>query len=136
MRFEWDASLETGDERIDRQHKDLYAIANDLRAAVAGGEAMALAPELAQELVEYATSHFADEERLMRMCGYPEHEALRHRREHADLARRARKLADAYRRGECSTALPLGTFVIEWLGGHIRRSDGHLIDFAQANGCE
>ncbi len=60
----WAADLETGDERVDSQHRRIFDLLNDLILACADGSDAKRLRETLDFLVEYAVRHFTDEEIL------------------------------------------------------------------------
>ena len=84
--FEWDNRYRVGIHSIDAQHQTLFAIAQDLYAAMSAGRGRSALARTLDRLAIYTSSHFAHEERLMQLHEYPglaahkaEHEALRAR---------------------------------------------------------
>lgn len=127
-RVEWDGSLETGHASVDEQHRELFAIFNEIvdatgSSACDGGNI----DELLVRLSDYVSTHFSAEEDLMEFYGYPAELRDEHHRQHADLTSRTRELVLAHRTGGSDTVLPLLALLQEWLAGHIMGTDSLLV---------
>lgn len=85
MEIRWSDSLLLGVPTIDAQHRELVARVGTVVSAVDArpGEVGALLDFLG----EYALSHFATEERLMGLHGYPDSAANAHRDAHQSFVR-------------------------------------------------
>ena len=69
--LEWNDWYATGVEKIDRQHKRLFKIINDLEEAVLGETAEATFEEALKFLGNYVASHFSCEESCMHKMRCP-----------------------------------------------------------------
>jgi hemerythrin len=67
MGLEWNAKLETGVERIDNQHKELFRLVNNV---LESGQEVKIEDTL-KFLGDYVVQHFADEEALQVASQYP-----------------------------------------------------------------
>jgi hemerythrin len=89
-RFSWNSGLETGNELIDAQHRQLIALANLLFDAVEAGQEDLILRKSFEVLLLYTDQHFHDEEVLfgeLNLQGRDEH-----RQEHAALGNEVRDL--------------------------------------------
>lgn len=113
----WQDDLDTGIDVIDQQHRRIVAMINQLAngAPEAAGEVIA-------DLLDYTQSHFAFEEELMAVAGYPLTDA--HRRIHDMFARRVLRYQERHRAGE-DVVDELRDLLSTWLFNHIRNDDGH-----------
>ncbi|MGM0419093.1 MAG: bacteriohemerythrin [Thermodesulfobacteriota bacterium] len=74
-KFKWQAEYRTGFDKIDAQHRLLFAIANELiQIDVDSPESKYEYKYLFSHLTDYVKEHFAAEEKLMDTIGYPEAE--------------------------------------------------------------
>lgn len=80
--FFWNSSLETGNVRIDQQHRRLFALTNELADVVRDVGATYDVDRLVAELRDYAASHFCDEETVMACSSLSSVEQRRHRCAH------------------------------------------------------
>src|SRR4051794_35003410 len=83
--FEWKKDFATGIGSIDAQHQSLFAIGRELYAAMSEGQGRAVIGRILERLVQYTTVHFAHEERLMKLHGYPDFAA--HKAQHDALVK-------------------------------------------------
>jgi len=69
----WDSRYSVGDATLDRQHKKLLNLCNQLAICASDSSAHsdALFREILDELSAYAKEHFATEEALLKACDYP-----------------------------------------------------------------
>lgn len=119
--FEWDPSLETGIPEVDEQHRALFALAEDLHAAIEVHSDPEVVENAVYALSEYVTQHFADEERLMGRTGFPGLEP--HQKMHHDLTAETLRIATRYFHGEDVLPEELGPFLTSWLKEHIGQED-------------
>ena len=124
-RLEWDSSLDTGDERIDAEHRRLFETFSDLNEAAEAGSEGAVGDTL-EELTAYVATHFAHEERRMQESGFPEADLVHHVQEHRALTESVRTRVLEYRT-DALTIADLVAFLRGWLQHHVREVDGVLI---------
>jgi hemerythrin len=136
MAYHWDASLETGHERIDNQHKQLIQALNNLMAASAGGKGQEEIFKTLDFLTGYTIKHFADEEKIQIDYGYPDY--LVHKRYHDEFKQ---FVGDMVRqiRAEGPTELLIGqvtTAIGDWLLNHIKGDDFRMAAYVKSQGGE
>jgi hemerythrin len=73
MAIEWNRDLETGNQMIDTQHRQLIEAINNLMAACATGKGRENLPETIDFLTAYTIRHFGDEEKLQQQSRYPDY---------------------------------------------------------------
>lgn len=132
--YEWDPALDTGDETVDRQHRELVAMLNRLREAEQADKAADVVPDILAGLSAYVSTHFACEQDLMVSLGMPESFVAMHSEEHRRLTERTRDFVLAYRRGEVESVGALVDFVYDWLVHHIHRVDRQLVQYVREAG--
>lgn len=115
----WSAEMVIDEGPIDGQHQQLVTSINDLYDQIDAGEAKVGA--ILDYLVIYVDIHFADEERLMQLSGYPELET--HRDEHRLFTAQLDGLSAAFHRGEAKVDQKLMEFLKAWLINHIMGTD-------------
>jgi len=132
--FEWQRLFELGHEEIDKQHKRLFLLGKAVIVPPTGmGEHTSSAERLLQ-LTDFAKTHFAFEESLMKATAYPD--AHRHVNMHSSL------LADLSR--YCASVhwnwgwddIPeeLFDFLWSWLAQHIDSSDRDMVAWINSHG--
>ena len=86
----WKPSFAIGIPVIDAEHKQLVELCNELYKAIMSNknsERKDVVRIALKECADYVRTHFANEEKLMQVCGYKDFEA--HKRTHAEFAHRA-----------------------------------------------
>jgi len=117
MLFVWDDKFNTGIEAIDRDHKGLVDLINDLYEAMQDGSGGALLLPIFSALKHYTKTHFEREEQFMVDCDAPDQ--ARHVREHKQMMAKLADLESRHRRGEAAISLQTLTFLRDWLKNHI-----------------
>jgi hemerythrin len=119
MTFEFEDRYELGIAEIDAQHRELFNILDQLEKHSGADYSYEAARDALSQMTNYANIHFAIEESLMRMHGYPdiaahvaEHQALR-----KQLTAFQQRLLDA------DIATQLHKFIDAWLTNHIDVTD-------------
>jgi hemerythrin len=117
----WNSKYSVGVKTLDSQHTALFAILNDLHAAMMKGQAQSLTGPLLRKLVEYTRNHFSAEETMMTAAKYPG--LVSHRAKHTDLTKQVEDYVARFDRGEISVNLHLLNFLRDWLTNHIQNTD-------------
>ncbi|MDR0822093.1 MAG: hemerythrin family protein [Oscillospiraceae bacterium] len=78
--YVFDKSLETGNQLIDTQHRELIKRLNALLDACSTGKGRAAIEGFVKSVSEYTAKHFADEEKLQQQSKYPDY--INHKRYH------------------------------------------------------
>lgn len=131
VQLRWRKVYECGEPTIDRQHRALYALANELLAAVAHRRPRGELTVLVDALTREAAAHFAAEEQVLERVRYPQLEE--HRASHARLMRKATDLAEQYRSGAPHGGEIIEFLVFELAAGHMLRADRSF--FAHVTGA-
>ncbi len=128
--FEWDDGYSVCVERLDNDHKHLFALLNKAHDACTAPMQSENYPLLVNELIDYLTKHFAVEETYMRTIGYPDLEAhkLEHRRFHDQVSAYRQK---TYENKEDYTRelIELTETIYNWLRHHILNVDQQYTNF-------
>ena len=123
----WDHTLETGDARMDADHKELAELFNLLRDAADGGKGRTACAGVLDDIIGHAKAHFELEQRLMAQRGYPKTE--QHAAEHAMLIRQALDYRQSFDVDSAASRSALMRFAEVWLAFHILFSDKELAAF-------
>ena len=121
-----DDRIRTGIPEMDGEHAVQIELLRALEQALAAAD-QTKALEIIGQLQDYTSLHFASEQLLMRLHGYPAYYA--HEQEHANLLDELRTL-----RGNIEAAQPgshhlIAKAITGWLVGHIQSSDQSLAAF-------
>lgn len=123
-RIELNDGLKTSHGEMDRDHEKLIGYINQLHDAVESGRDKAVCASIIKELIHYAVTHFAMEERLMEKHQYSNTAA--HKAAHARFLQTVLDFrADADANWE-NLGVPLLDFLGKWLTGHILHFDREL----------
>ena len=128
----WNENLSVGVAEIDRQHKQLVGILNqllDMQGVTVASETIS---DTLTRMTDYADYHFNSEEGLMQKYAYPEFET--HRKEHVAFMRKTAELAMgtmAYRQTIPTEVLD---YLKNWLVEHIMVSDMKYKPFFASKG--
>ncbi|CAH0539303.1 Bacteriohemerythrin [Vibrio marisflavi CECT 7928] len=118
--MEWNSSLDLGLEEINRQHKILVHLVNELYYLLRHNYGLASIKRVVQGLIDYTANHFTYEETLFEQFNYSEQK--QHTEKHRQLVL---KVLDFQKRVESGEDIgeELFTFLKDWLSGHIMRED-------------
>lgn len=131
---QWSDELSVGIEEIDNQHKILVDLLNDLHRAIVEHHGSEAAHRILAELLEYTRIHFAVEESLMRIMGYPDYEE--HKHHHELLLNEVRLLGRKLAEGKKSVNFELLHFLKMWLTKHIMEEDMQYTPFFLSKGVQ
>jgi len=129
---EWSDSLSVGIDEIDAQHRVLVNLVNEMHEAIEQGRGSEAVGVVLTRLGEYTRIHFAVEESLMRLLGYPDLE--RHKEEHAELMTRLQELRQRFESGSSALDGDLMSLLKVWLTRHIMESDQQYAQFFVESG--
>ncbi|WP_428898354.1 hemerythrin [Parelusimicrobium proximum] len=126
MIYNWEESLETGDERIDTQHKQLIETLNKLIIAHQENRGPAVLASTLAFMTKYVVQHFHDEEELQIRYNYPAYED--HKKKHEDFKIVVRDLTARMALEGYTEALMNNTIrtIADWLITHIKEEDLRL----------
>jgi hemerythrin len=123
----WRDSDASGNPQIDREHRALLEAMAMVEAEIKAGAPAAAVYALLQDVVSVCSEHFAHEEAILDEVSYPE--ALHHRREHASLADKMRRLMKQHSEGDLATMEMLTALFYEPLVLHMVRDDRAYFPF-------
>lgn len=123
--LEWNDSLNTGIDIIDKQHQRIVEYINKLHVAAKSGDRDVVGEVLAG-LINYTISHFAFEEDLQNKHGYPL--AVPHKKVHDTFIAHVAGYQRQHENGEDITRKLLGELVI-WLRNHIKNEDQDYVPY-------
>lgn len=123
MVYQFTKDLETGNELIDNEHRQLFAAINKLLAACMTGRGRTEIEETLSFLNNYVNKHFSDEEGLQRKYRYPDYP--NHKRYHEAFKKTVQNLVNEYQQKGASIDLvaKTNTSVAGWLLNHIKKED-------------
>ncbi len=119
--LEWNTGFATGVSRFDNEHKNLFAMVNDLHDAMQNKKSREAVGSVLNRLIDYTAKHFAGEEEQLTRTAYPDFAA--HKREHEKLVEQALGLKAKFDAGETLPAQGVIDFLQGWLINHIQGVD-------------
>lgn len=125
--IEWDDSLSVHDEMMDEHHRHLVQLLNRTYDDFAGGAPADSLGAVIHELLDYATYHFASEERAMAKSEYPD--LYEHREEHTRFVLKVARLQKSFQDGDRHLAFETISFLKNWITNHIRVNDVRAGEF-------
>lgn len=121
--YDFTPELETGNQLIDEEHRELIDAINNLLLACGEGKGRAEIKKTLEFLNEYIAYHFSDEEKLQRQYGYPDYE--NHKQYHEEYKRIVAGILNEFEQGGATVALISKTnqAIAGWLLNHIKKED-------------
>lgn len=123
--FPWDEKYSVGIPEIDKQHQQLFAIANDYFEQMEKQQSPELEERILKKLIDYTQQHFNYEEELLKKIGYPYY--AEHVREHmavfTQITAFSRAAAGIISLQAAPTEQNVAAFLIKWLSHHIVEKD-------------
>ena len=139
---EWNEECSTGIEEIDSQHRHLLSLAERLRQAIERSEKLATmasvldeldtVTNVIQELVEYASYHFENEERYMQAHAYPEYD--QHLKAHIQSAQKIKDCAILWQKRRDRFSIDVAEFLNDFWHTHVLEYDRRLGQFLKEQG--
>lgn len=128
--FEWKPEYAVNIGSIDAQHQTLFGIGRELYAAMSAGQGTSVLGRILDRLIQYTKVHFAHEERLMRLHGYPDFAA--HKAKHDALVQQVVAFQTDFKAGRVAMAVQILQFLKDWLEKHIQGTDFAYIPWMKA----
>jgi len=119
--FAWREVYSVNIQEMDEHHRQIFARANKLQAAIDSAEEAAEVEEALDFLVHYAEFHFSEEESLMSRHHYPEYEP--HRAKHEGLIKDVVRLRGQHRGKEIDLGADVLGLLKRWIIDHILTED-------------
>ncbi|HDR46670.1 MAG TPA: bacteriohemerythrin [Geoalkalibacter subterraneus] len=130
--IEWNESFSVDIDRIDREHRKLIGLINQLHEAMIEKKAQRAMTAIVTEMVDYAQTHFATEDLYMEEFRYPDLDL--HRVEHQKFIEKTDELRRRVSQGEFVLSLEVMRFLRDWLKGHILGTDMKYAPFLKEKG--
>jgi hemerythrin len=129
----WREEMATGNEDIDRQHKDLLNKVDDLLRAAKAQQGEEEIARLIWFLKRYVRKHFRDEERLQINSGYPGYQV--HKIQHQEFFRDVQRFEARYANEGASTVMIVNSvqMMCNWLNNHFHQIDRAMVDYLRTN---
>ncbi|HEX9078110.1 MAG TPA: bacteriohemerythrin [Desulfuromonadaceae bacterium] len=126
----WDDAYSVCVERLDEDHKHLFALLGTIHEACTAAMRAKSYPLIVNELIDYLSRHFAEEEAYMDRIGYPDRAS--HRLEHRrflDQVLPYRQKIYENKQDYTGELLELTELIHTWLRHHILNMDQQYTNF-------
>jgi hemerythrin-like metal-binding protein len=127
----WSDDFCTGDALVDKHHRALFDIVNELEAAMSSGNGRAALGSTLRKLWTLGALHFAVEEQLMDSQRYPD--LLPHRAQHEQSAAQMKSVMDHYLSGGNLLPTDVACELGKWFAAHICDHDRRMIRWMRQN---
>lgn len=128
--MKWRPDFNLGIEEIDKQHRKIVDLINELSEAFMKDTAREKLSDIFKELIDYADYHFKDEEALFSAHNFPF--TAEHIEMHKRFIQKVTNLKQKYEEDQPVTFRVLG-FMKEWLTDHILDADREYASLVKAN---
>lgn len=125
--IKWQDSYNVGIDSIDKDHRKLLGMINQLQTASHYITDESLVEHILDDLIDYTKYHFSREEKLMMESEYPNF--LAHQKLHKDMIAQVTKFIDEYRLHKTRTVDEVTQFLKAWLIHHINGSDKEYVPY-------
>lgn len=132
MSIEFDKTLETGNDLIDTQHKELIARVNKLTTDGVVGKEKNVAVQTLDFLMDYTDFHFTAEEKLQAEHSFPLLDA--HKEQHAVFVKAVDDLKEMLEEEEGPSEAFVEAVkknIVEWLLRHIQIWDKQVAEYVK-----
>jgi hemerythrin len=119
--IEWSDQLSVGIQEIDKQHKILVDLINDLHQAMRERKAKEALGSIINGLTEYAIVHFSKEEKYFDEFNYIS--AGPHKKEHQNFIKKINQFKADFDKGKAMLSMEIMDFLKDWLIKHIQKID-------------
>lgn len=134
MLFSWKDDYSVNISSIDRQHKILVDMINEIHEAMSVGKGKDVVAQIIEKLLHYTKNHFTAEEQLMKKYGYPDYED--HKEKHNKMTKRVMSYHQDVISGKKLQSMSLSKFLFEWLEKHIMGTDKKYTSYLNEQGVE
>lgn len=132
--IKWKDEYSVGIDSIDRQHRKLINLINQLATAVDYSTGDEFEQEALAELVDYTKTHFSYEEKIMKDNGYPDFEA--HKAQHEEMIKKVSEVIAEYGKDKDTAMQNAANYLKAWLVNHINGTDKQYSSFLRDKGVE
>lgn len=126
MALIWTEELSVGYGFIDQQHQELFSRYNSLLQACKEAKGREAIIPVLNFLVDYVTTHFAEEEQFMKQHGYPQQEE--HVKQHRQLFEHVNAVYKELQDKGATVAVitSINHTMLNWLLSHVKQTDVKL----------
>ena len=123
----WKTEFCTGIEEMDNQHKKFLDYLRQLEEVAGGSKGMEVIEVVLKQVDNYIRYHFTEEEKLLKIAGYPELGIQK--KDHEFFISQIKELWEGYLRGDAHIPVSTLEFLRDWFLRHILESDKKYGDY-------
>ena len=128
----WKELYSVNVKEIDEQHKKLIGMINELHDAMKVGKGKVVTSLILKEMIDYAATHFATEEKYMIKFEFPGY--AQHKAEHDAFSVKVLDFQQKYNEGSIALSFEVMEFLEDWLVKHILGTDKQYGPFLNMKG--
>lgn len=128
----WDDKFSVNVAEIDKQHKEIFKITNNLLNAIADGTGNEIVGDILGKLTDYISMHFKTEENYFDKFSYPK--SFSHKEEHQTFVLKVSEFKKSFEKGRESLYVEVTNFILNWLMSHLLLSDKEYTKFFSEKG--
>lgn len=136
--FEWRDQYSCNIAEVDKQHKHLFQLAEDLHELLKAGEKFDRYDEIQKvlgDLADYTVYHFGYEEKLLKEYGFDAGEFRLHEAEHIAFVNKIKHLMNQdIDKDQHKVLMDALMFAVNWIEKHILDTDKKYMGFLNAKG--
>lgn len=122
--LQWKPTFALGVPSVDHEHQELISLINEAYSHMEGDSAPDRIEACLEDIYAAISSHFALEEKHMKVAGYSEYQA--HKDEHEELLDQLRDMMDEFVDDPVSGETLLQARLSDWFGQHFATFDARL----------
>jgi hemerythrin len=119
---------------FDRQHQTLFGLINEIHQAIRQDREREVVDRVIEALDKFSAQHFADEERLFEIHGFPE--GALHKTAHENFQSKIADIRSAHNQGGFPLGLEVPMFLKLWHQNHILSLDRRFGKFIAERGAK
>ena len=123
----WNEIAASGDRHLDEEHKALFNQANQILTSGMQERPKADIEALLEHTLEMISTHFSDEEAILRKTTFPG--TARHVQRHHELLAKAEDLSTRFARDEINIGILFGFLAYDVVAHHIMSEDREFFPF-------
>lgn len=135
IEIHWKDTYSVGITQIDEHHQYLFFLLNELYRNCCMNSPRLKLMTLYNDLIDYTSYHFSEEERLMNESKFPNFEM--HKKEHEKFSHKIDKFDNDFHAEKNHVLIQTATFIHSWIQKHILELDvefGRFIASKKNNG--
>ena len=125
--IEWGEAFITGIDTIDKQHRGLIELLNELSQDFDENKARENLETTLEKLFDYTKYHFSTEEYIMRQANYPDYQ--KHKDEHDGFVKKVKEFLGNFIDDKEDLTKDIVDFLSEWVKNHILKTDREYIPY-------